>query len=115
MNETERYQQAVSMTANRVLVTCSPDTTPLESKYCVTYFVGDDQGVSSIEAGVVEYLVPGDFDFLYDEDSPKEKSRQQYVRSYNSGSYNSGGGGSYSSGGGGAGGGGGSYNSGGGY
>ena len=67
--ENEINDLAVSMTANRVLVTMSYEEIPTSYTYDVTYFVGRSEGVSSIETGPIEYLIPGTFEFLYDSDS----------------------------------------------
>jgi len=64
----ELDDQRKAITANRILVTLTPDQTPSDFEYTVTYIVEGDEGVKNIEPGPTEYLVVGDLDFAYDED-----------------------------------------------
>lgn len=64
----ELEDKRVSLTANRVLVTLTPDQTPSDFEYTVTYLVSEDSGVKNIEPGPIEYLVIGDINFAFDED-----------------------------------------------
>lgn len=64
------------LTANRVLVSFlaggdDPDN-PTKHHYTATYVVKGDTGTKNIETGPIEYLVPGNFDFAYDE-APKRR------------------------------------------
>ena len=64
----ELDNQRKAITANRVIVTLTPDQTPSDFDYTVTYLVSGDTGVKNIEPGPTEYLVLGDIDFVFDED-----------------------------------------------
>lgn len=69
--ETEILRIRKELTANRVLLSfVTGDDDPTQHLYTVTYVVSGDTGVKNIETGPVEYLVPGNFDFVYDE-APK--------------------------------------------
>jgi len=56
------------ITANRIIVTLTPDQLPSDFDYRVTYLVSGDTGVKNIEPGPTEYLIVGNLDFVYDED-----------------------------------------------
>ena len=56
------------ITSDRVLVAMASGETPAQHDYTVTYLVLGDTGVKNIEPGPTEYLVPGDWQFTYDED-----------------------------------------------
>ena len=62
--ETERQR----LTANRVIVTTDTTDAPTNHSYAVDYVVGVDTGTRNIEPSGAAYLVPGTFDFTYDED-----------------------------------------------
>ena len=87
MDQNERYEQSMSMTQNRVLVTVAASDSPTNHTYEVTYYVGDDQGVGNIEPEAIEYLTAGNFDFIFDEDTPRVTSRSTYNRSTSTGTY----------------------------
>ena len=56
------------ITAGRVLLTLH-DTTPADASYTVSYTVYGDTGVKNVDPGPVGYLVLGDLNFTYDEDT----------------------------------------------
>jgi hypothetical protein len=58
----------VQITANRIIVSLTPDQVPSDFDYTVTYLVDTDTGVKNIEPGPTEYLIVGDLDFVFDED-----------------------------------------------
>jgi len=64
--ELDTHRQSV--TANRVMVTLTPDQDPSDFDYVATYIVEGDTGVKNIEPGPTEYLIVGDLDFALDED-----------------------------------------------
>ena len=80
MDQNERYEQSMTMTQNRVLVTVAASDSPTNHTYEVTYYVGDDQGVGNIEPEAIEYLTAGNFEFIFDEDTPRVTSRSSYTR-----------------------------------
>lgn len=57
------------ITQNRVVVSLASGDSPVNYSYAVTYIVGTDSGVKSIELGPSEALLPGSFEFTYDEDN----------------------------------------------
>jgi hypothetical protein len=66
--EAEIDNYRVLITANRVIVSLTPDQDPSDFEYTATYLVDTDTGVKNIEPGPTEYLVVGDLDFVFDED-----------------------------------------------
>jgi len=87
MDQNERYEQSMSMTQNRVLVTVAASDSPTNHNYEVTYYVGEDLGVGNIEPEAIEYLTAGNFDFIFDEDTPRVTSRSTYSRTTSTGTY----------------------------
>ena len=69
MTDTELYAQAVLITADRILVTVEANDSPTNHQYAVTYIVSGDTGARKIIPKDVEYLVPGDQSYVYDEAS----------------------------------------------
>lgn len=57
------------LTQNRILVALPSGTLPSDGTYAVTYVVYGDTGVKNIEPSSTEYLVLGDLNFTYDEDT----------------------------------------------
>ena len=57
------------ITANRIIVSLITEDSPTNYDYAVTYIVGQDSGVKALELGPAEALLPGDFEFTYDEDN----------------------------------------------
>lgn len=57
------------LTQNRILVSMAKEDTPLNHQYTVTYQVQGDTGVKNIEPGPTEYLVIGEVDLTFDEDT----------------------------------------------
>jgi hypothetical protein len=64
----EISDQRKLLTSNRILVSVSVGGSPLNHDYTVTYLVGEDAGVKSLEPGPAESLTLGDLVFTYDED-----------------------------------------------
>jgi hypothetical protein len=62
-------QKRIQITANRVVVTVAPENHPSDYSYTVTYTVQGDTGTKSIDPGPVEYLVLGDLEFTYDQET----------------------------------------------
>ena len=56
-------------TSRRILVCLPASEDPSSREYTVTYTVYSDSGVQNIEPGPTEYLVLGDLEFAYDEDT----------------------------------------------
>lgn len=56
-------------TARRTLVCLPASEDPSSREYTVTYTVYSDTGVKNIEPGPTEYLILGDLEFAYDEDT----------------------------------------------
>ena len=69
MSETELYDLAVSLTRNRVLISCSVEEDTTQSNFEITYFVGVSEGVVNISPKEMEYLTLGDLEFIYDNDA----------------------------------------------
>jgi len=69
MTEDQRAEEARIMSANRVVLTVETTDSPTEHSYNVTYWVEGDDSVGSIRPATVEYLVPGDLNFIYDEEA----------------------------------------------
>lgn len=57
------------ITRRRILVSLPTGTKPSGGSYQVTYVVYGDDGVKDIETGPTEYLVMGELEFTYDEDT----------------------------------------------
>lgn len=74
-DELDGYRQQI--TQRRVLVTLPKGTMPTSSDlYEVDYGVYGDTGVKNIEPGPIEYLVLGNLEFLYDEESVVGSNRR---------------------------------------
>lgn len=65
----EKEAERKALTANRVVVSFVSGDIPVNYDYTVTYIVGEDSGVKSLEASESEAFIPGIFEFTYDEDT----------------------------------------------
>lgn len=69
VREKEILAKRTELTQNRVLVTRTPDETVTDTAFTVTYVVSGATGVQNIEAGTAEYLVLGNVELSFDEDT----------------------------------------------
>jgi hypothetical protein len=65
----ELADKRMEITQDRILVTVSKGSLPEDVVYQATYVVYGDSGVKNIETGPTEYLILGDLEFVYDEDT----------------------------------------------
>lgn len=92
LSENEIYDLGVTMTRNRVMITCLISDNPVNHNFQVTYFVGDSVGNTSLEPNEIEYFVLGETEFIYDSDNTSQRYLSTSISRTPQGTINRGGG-----------------------